>query len=259
MSEIRDFKLSEISDLIILAFYELYKSGFYEGNRIEPKLDFEPIASAYEAEKAIELLISKRLLVKKEKISFPELSGKGIDYVERNFEDEESFIQRAQLSLTPFVEERISNTISIKTGEEDSVFEMVDTYFGAKRNDNSELLQDFLVPASNRYVSLDHNNQSYIEAIETIDIIIQEFREDHCLDNDLGHEKGALLKALEGGRELLNDTEVNVRIATALLIEPLKRITEKFGEKVEKNKNKIIPVATAAIAAMEAIRLLLGL
>ena len=62
MSEIRDFKLSEISDLIILAFYELYKSGFYEGNRIEPKLDFEPIASAYEAEKAIELLISKRLL-----------------------------------------------------------------------------------------------------------------------------------------------------------------------------------------------------
>ena len=121
------------------------------------------------------------------------------------------------------------------------------------------------VPASDRTVTLDHNSDPYKEATEALDKAIEEFREDHRLDNDLGHEKGALLKALEGGRELLNDTEVNVRMATALLLEPLMRIADKFGSFVDENKAAIVngavsgATATAAVAAIELIKALLGL
>ncbi|OEJ66566.1 hypothetical protein [Magnetovibrio blakemorei] len=121
--------------------------------------------------------------------------------------------------------------------------------------------QSDAIPASDRTVSLDHNSSPYNETVAALDKAIEEFREDHRLDNDLSHEKGALLKALEGGRELLNDTEVNVRVATALLLEPLARIAEKFGDFVDENKAAIISGATAAAAqaAFELIKALLGL
>jgi len=83
-------------------------------------------------------------------------------------------------------------------------------------------------PASDRSVPLDHNSQDYIDAVSALDEAIQEFTNDHNLDNELGHEKPALIKALEAGRMLLEDTVVNFAIGTALLLEPLKRIAAKY-------------------------------
>lgn len=88
------------------------------------------------------------------------------------------------------------------------------------------------VPASDRIVTLNHNQPDYQEAVAALDKMVEAFRDDHRLDNELGHEKGALLKALEAGRELLNDTAVNVRIGTALLVEPLQRLVMKYEKEL---------------------------
>ncbi|MBC7953586.1 MAG: hypothetical protein H7Z12_17435 [Rhodospirillaceae bacterium] len=89
-------------------------------------------------------------------------------------------------------------------------------------------LQVLSIPASDRMVTINHNQPEYVEAVGKLDEVIEEFRNDLRLDNELGHEKGALLKALEGGRELLNDTVINVRIGTALILEPLWRLVQKY-------------------------------
>ena len=86
------------------------------------------------------------------------------------------------------------------------------------------------IPASDRNVSIDHNSQEYLDTVAALDEVIQEFDNDHNLDNELGHEKSALLKALVAGRTLLEDTVINVVIGTALLMEPLKRIAAKYDQ-----------------------------
>ncbi|MBI2235921.1 MAG: hypothetical protein HYU60_03030 [Magnetospirillum sp.] len=88
------------------------------------------------------------------------------------------------------------------------------------------------IPASDRTVTVDHNQPEYVEAVAALDKVIEEFVSDHRLDNELGHEKGALHQALEAGRGLLRDTVINVKIGTALLIEPLRRIAEKYDSAV---------------------------
>jgi len=97
------------------------------------------------------------------------------------------------------------------------------------------------IPASDRTVTLNHNQPDYQDAVAALDKVVEAFRDDHRLDNELGYEKGALLKALEAGRELLNDTVVNVRIGTALLIEPLQRLVVKY------EKELVAALASAAI------------
>ncbi len=114
----------------------------------------------------------------------------------------------------------------------------------------AEASSSVVVPASDRVVTLDHNSSDYKEAVSSLEKVIQEFRKDHHLDNELGHEKGALLKALEGGRELLDDTTINLRIGTALIVEPLKRIIEKYDQ---------VLVGALAATALGLIAKLLGL
>ncbi|HLN23081.1 MAG TPA: hypothetical protein VK558_03765 [Patescibacteria group bacterium] len=84
------------------------------------------------------------------------------------------------------------------------------------------------VPAADRTVTLNHNQPDYQETVAALDKVLQEFRDDHRLDNELGQEKRAWLKALEAGRELFNDTILKVRIATTLILEPLRWLVEKY-------------------------------
>lgn len=109
--------------------------------------------------------------------------------------------------------------------------------------------ENSLFPASDRTVTLNHNQPDYQETVAALDKVVEEFRNDHRLDNELGHEKGALLKALEGGRELLDDTVVNVRIGVALLVESLKRLVQKYDQAL---------VGVLATAALEAVMKLFG-
>jgi hypothetical protein len=84
------------------------------------------------------------------------------------------------------------------------------------------------IPASDRVVTIGHNQPTYVEATAALDKVIEEFANDHRLDNELGREKGALQKVLEAGRDLLRDTVINVKVGTMMLIEPLRRIAEKY-------------------------------
>lgn len=81
-------------------------------------------------------------------------------------------------------------------------------------------------------VTLNHNQSDCEEVVSALDKVINALQDDHRLDNEFGHEKGALLKALEAGRGLLNDTEINVRIGTALLVEPLQRLVVKYEKEL---------------------------
>ena len=96
--------------------------------------------------------------------------------------------------------------------------------------DNNIITEVEEIPASDRYVTIDHNQAKVAETISTLDRAIQEFKEDKMLDNELGQEKAALAGALEAGRKLLDDTNVWLGTAISTLIQPLKRIAAKYKE-----------------------------
>lgn len=84
------------------------------------------------------------------------------------------------------------------------------------------------VPASDRTVTLNHNQPDYQDALETLEKAIEEFDRDHSLDNELGPEKGALRKSLEAARGYLQLNEINLRIGIAMVVEPLRYLAKKY-------------------------------
>lgn len=110
------------------------------------------------------------------------------------------------------------------------------------------------IPASDRSVPLDHNSGPYKNSIEALERIIEEFKNDHKLDNELGPEKGALLATLEAGRKLLDDTAIKLDIAVALLLEPLKILIQRYDQAIVG-----ATVTVLATSARDLISKLLGL
>lgn len=110
------------------------------------------------------------------------------------------------------------------------------------------------IPASDRVVRLDHNNPEYVETLKTLDQTIQEFENDHNLDNEFGREKNALLATIKAGRVLLEDVLVNVQIGFALLVLPLRRVVAKYDEAIVGGT-----VGAVAATALAGILKLLGL
>ncbi|MBI3445522.1 MAG: hypothetical protein HY055_09210 [Magnetospirillum sp.] len=106
------------------------------------------------------------------------------------------------------------------------------------------------VPASDRIVTLNHNQSDYQQAVEALDRVLEEFRNDHRLDNELGPQKEAHLKVLEGGRKALEDKEISVEDGQDWIIKSLKWIGEKFADGA---------VKVAALKAIELLSKLLGL
>ncbi len=104
------------------------------------------------------------------------------------------------------------------------------------------------LPASDRTVTLDHNKLEYKEAVSALDKVIAEFRADRLLGNKLGTEKGALLKTLEGGQELLKDTQVRIDSVLSLIINPLKILVARYEKEII--GGTIGALATAAITAI---------
>lgn len=106
------------------------------------------------------------------------------------------------------------------------------------------------IPASDRIVTLNHNQSDYQQAVEALDKVREEFRNDHHLDNELGPQKEAVLKVLEGGRKALEDKEISVENGQDWIVKPLKWIGEKFADGALK---------VLAAKALELIAKLLGL
>ncbi len=124
-------------------------------------------------------------------------------------------------------------------------------YFSTTSAVNEPLAKE--IPAADRYVTITHN-QEYEETLRTLDDAIRQFKEDKYFNNVLGQEKGALVAALEGGRQLLNDTKIWVATAYNLLVESLRRIDILY-------KKAAVQGAVRAVvdSALEKILKLLGL
>lgn len=146
----------------------------------------------------------------------------------------------------PVVDETVNpGLIPTNIGDvSDDLKEVVELY------EELEDLESSSIPASDRTVTLDHNGEPYKEAVEALDKALEEFRKDHPQDNELGAEKGALLKTLEAGRELLKSAEIKIDVATTLLLEPLQIFAARYEREL---------VAVVATAAFDALMKLFGL
>ena len=107
------------------------------------------------------------------------------------------------------------------------------------------------IPASDRYVTINHNQEDVKKAIRTLDNAIQQFKEDKLLDNELGQEKAALVGALEAGRKLFDDTKIWVQTAIGILVQPLRRISAKYKEAaIQGGANAVITLALQEISKL---------
>jgi hypothetical protein len=128
---------------------------------------------------------------------------------------------------------------AVESQEHDYVADLIDA------EDSS-----FEIPASDRVVTLNHNQPDYQQAVEALDKVLEEFRNDHRLDNELGPQKEAHLKVLEGGRKALEDKEISVENGQNWIVAPLKWIAEKYADGT---------VKAAAVEALKWALKLLGL
>jgi hypothetical protein len=104
------------------------------------------------------------------------------------------------------------------------------------------------VPASDRVVMLDHNASSYGAAVAALDDALAKFRADHhAFGNERAAEKEAWISALLAGRTLLDQTAVALSTLSALLIDPLRKLWEKYSKEIV---NAAVGVALAAALSL---------
>jgi hypothetical protein len=88
------------------------------------------------------------------------------------------------------------------------------------------------IPASDRTVTLNHNQPEYQDAIKSLDDAIKAFDEEHCLDNELGPEKSIIGDSLQTAKKYLQLREINFRIGMTLIVENLRNIAARFAKAV---------------------------
>lgn len=110
--------------------------------------------------------------------------------------------------------------------------------------------KDIVVPASDRFVELDHNSAPYREAISALDAAISEAEKSNSLGDLTAGERISILSQLKTGRTLFDDNSIRVSAYRAVLDPALKWLLEKCADNV---------VGLAITAAITAIGTLLGL
>lgn len=83
------------------------------------------------------------------------------------------------------------------------------------------------VPASDRTVRLDHNSQSYQDAIEAVDRLEELVRQAN--DYDDPEDKDEKLAELSAGRRLLQAVRVRVAAVAHVLASPVRALTTRFA------------------------------
>lgn len=105
------------------------------------------------------------------------------------------------------------------------------------------------IPAADRTVALDHNSQTYLEANDSLEKLIQSVREVNEYPAD-EEDKEQKLAELTAGQQLIAAARVRVQAVKALLEPPLRWFMEKFAGAI---------VGKFAEVAWKAIQQLLGL
>ena len=184
-----------------------------------------------------------------------EITAAGVDEVQKWLPERyREVAQRSDLTISDWQFEDSNDALTDPSG---ASFALGESLLGDDLTQASDSVVDDGVssvdraaPASDRTVTIDHNSDPYKSAVEALDRVVQEFKADHRVDNELGAQKTALTSALEAGKEYLTDTEIRVRIAFSLIIEPLRMLVEKYDQ---------VLVGALAATALAAIVKLLGL
>jgi hypothetical protein len=90
----------------------------------------------------------------------------------------------------------------------------------------------FMVPASDLMVALNHNSDPYREALRALDSAVSAFRNDHCLEHEWGPEKGILLQSIEAGQRLLKEGQVRAATIYTTIVSPLRIVADRYKEAV---------------------------
>ncbi len=107
-----------------------------------------------------------------------------------------------------------------------------------------------VVPASGRYVTLDHNSVEYQEAIKSVDVLIELVRTDNVYAESAPDEREGVLATLKHGLAILGDRVTDVGAIRATLLRTAHYLASKFGDAV---------IGAAAAACLAAIGKLLGI
>ncbi len=98
--------------------------------------------------------------------------------------------------------------------------------------DVAEWADESRVPAADRFVTRADNANAFDDAAKSLDEVLKEFRDDHKLGNILGEEKTILIKTLEAGRDLLDNSTINVQMGFLLTVEPLKNFLHRHKDQI---------------------------
>jgi hypothetical protein len=107
-----------------------------------------------------------------------------------------------------------------------------------------------LTPASDRVVTLDHNQPAYGDTLAAIDQLIEVVRESNSYREADAADQERRVAELEAGRRLLSSRWVSVATVRAAFIGTLTYLTGKFAD---------APIGEAAKWAWNALKLLIGL
>ena len=111
---------------------------------------------------------------------------------------------------------------------------------------DSSLDDDVVVPAADRIVSLDHNEQSFQNAVRAVKLTFDEVKKNNSIDPD---EKTRVTLELGAGLDLVQAPKTRVEAARVLLLGALGWLATEFASTV---------VGQAAEAAIPLVRALLG-
>ena len=204
----------ELSDLVLYELYEMAAepSGISDIPPHDLYLSFDSLTSDRFYDAAIETLGNKGYIEKAGVLpDSMAITTKGISYIDEQLDDFNSFLSR-ELQF----------------------------------NDGKTRVT---VPASNRFVELDHNSAAYQEAVAAGDELIQAVRESNAYTDTDSADKEHRLAELEAGYRLLRAPRVNAATAKAILTGVLTYLITKFADQ---------PIGDLAKVAWSALKTLFG-
>lgn len=116
--------------------------------------------------------------------------------------------------------------------------------FLSERHRGRDSTQVQFVPASGRYVGLDHNSEVYSDAIKKVEVAVRAIQESNA---EVKYDKDQIINELSAGQKLLQSTKVKVAAALAILISPLYTVYHDAAAEALK------PHVLSAIRAIEAL------
>jgi len=269
--------MAQFNEVKAYMLYRIYQEAYDSRDQTYSALDAERFAAGEVGKriaiKAIEALVAEGLL--EGEIGSFDISARGIQYVENQLDISWSEIARlaerlkrhgsANFQLTPIGTRGAPGTeyadtpLPLRAAAETAGAGALQANAEARESpilwDISRLLE---APASDRVVTLDHNGGPYQEAIASLEKAIQEFKNDHHLDNHFGREKGALVRTLEAGRELLSDAQVRISSVVTTVVNPLKVLIARYQDAIAHGLaivaiEKLCELAQAALGAIKTL------